>query len=107
MLHPEIMKQIVPGLVTSVALQYPVAYIRRIAFFVRNKMVAACFWSEEQQDAHTAFMIDERDAHSSCYIYQHGENLRESEVEISGMDEQGNAFIISVPYQRIIPARAA
>ncbi|HMX03181.1 MAG TPA: hypothetical protein PK511_00555 [Chitinophagales bacterium] len=106
MLHPEILRQILPGLVTSVAIRFPVAYIRSITFHVHEKMVAACFWQQEEQRA-APFTIGENNMRSGCYIYNYDENIRESEVEITGMDESGKAFLISMPYNRIVPMIAA
>ena len=106
MLHPDILRQILPGLVTSVAIQFPVAYIRSISFHVHEKLVAACFWQQEESRTAT-FSIGERNMRSGCYIYHYGENIRESEVEITGMDESGKEFLISLPYQHIMPTQAA
>lgn len=107
MLQPEILRQVLPALVTSVALQYPIAYIQSISFHIRNKMIAACVWQDTPHNQQESFPVHAQDTKSGCYIFMHGENIRESEVEINGMDEQGNTFIISMPYTRILPQRAA
>ncbi len=106
MAHPEFMRQIIPALVTSVALHYPIAYIRSISFMVHNKVVAACFWHDQQQ-VERSQVIRDRDQHGGCFVYASTEHIRESEVEINGTDDQGQEFIISVPYRRILPNRAA
>lgn len=107
MLHPELLKQVLPGLVTSVALQYPIAYIRSISFHLHNKIVAACFWQSNGTDITPRLSTTTRDSDNGCYIYHYGENLRDSEVEISGTDESGKEFVISLPYARITSGRAA
>lgn len=107
MLNPEILRNILPGIVTSVAVNYPIAYINSITFQVKNKMVAACFWNhkKEMKKPEQFFTIDNH--RSGCYIFHSNEDILNSEVEILGTDASGRDFIVSLPYEHIVRYKIA
>lgn len=107
MMHTALLQQVIPTLVTSVALQYPIAYIKSISFHLHNKVIAACFWHEQSTPHSTAHIIADRDKHSGCVVFSSTEHIRECEVEINGTDERGQDFVISIPYKRIMSRRVA
>lgn len=108
MLSPENLKKILPGIVTRVAINYPIAYINSITFIVKNKMVAACFWNENKQaeNNNKSFTIDQAQK-TGCFIFHSTENIQDGEIEIIGTDEKGKDFMVSLPYQHLIRYRLA
>ncbi|MEZ5013738.1 MAG: hypothetical protein R2794_05555 [Chitinophagales bacterium] len=108
MLSPEKLKYILPSVVTRIAIQYPIAYIDSVSFLVKNTLVAACFWSKKQNDQkeEVYFGIDDNE-HSGCYIYASTADIQQAFVEITGKDESGQDFLVSVPYQLILQRSAA
>lgn len=107
MIHSELLRQIIPSLVTSVALHYPIAYIKSISFNLHNTVIAACFWHDQDTTNPAEHLIAHRDNHNGCVVFASTEHIRESEVEINGTDERGQEFVISIPYKRIITRQVA
>lgn len=108
MLSPENLKKILPGIVTRVAINYPIAYINSVSFIVKNKMVAACFWNEKKNSSAlpSSFALGS-DSKSGCFIFHATDEIHNSEIEITGTDERGNDFIVSLPYHHLINYRLA
>ncbi len=111
MLSIENLKAILPGIVTRVAINYPIAYINSVSFIVKNTIVAACFWSEKHEEAAKRLALAfHQDNNSSCFIFQTGTeaaDIQHGEIEITGTDEKGKDFIVSLPYQHLIRYRMA
>ncbi|MBK9454825.1 MAG: hypothetical protein IPO24_04200 [Bacteroidetes bacterium] len=96
------------GIVTRVAINYPIAYINSVSFIVKNKMVAACFWNEKKNSSAlpSSFALGS-DSKSGCFIFHATDEIHNSEIEITGTDERGNDFIVSLPYHHLINYRLA
>lgn len=108
MMNLENLKKLLPGIVTRVAINYPIAYINSISFIVKNKMVAACFWNEKKHDELKQFaLLSDIDHTSGCFIFNAIDDVRGGDIEITGTDETGNDFLVSLPYHHLIQYRIA
>lgn len=107
MIHTELLRQIIPSLVTSVALHYPIAYIKSISFNLQNTVIAACFWHEPDVNHPRTLLIKNRNNHFGCMVFTSTVQIDDTEVEINGTDERGHQFVISIPYKRIMNRRVA
>ncbi|MFI5170948.1 MAG: hypothetical protein ACHQFW_01080 [Chitinophagales bacterium] len=98
MMNPEFLKKILPGIITQVAINYPVAYINSISFNVKNKIVAACFWNDKNGVAgqKNYFKIDPDGP--GCFIFHSNEDIKTGEIEITCTDQSGSSFLVTLPY---------
>jgi len=102
MLSSESLKRILPEIVTRIAIDYPIAYINSISFHVKNKMVAACFWNENPKTRMPEHFTFDEHSHNGCYIFYSSADIVSSDVEITGTDESGQDFLVSLPFQHLI-----
>lgn len=102
MINQENLKKILPEIVTRIAINYPVAYINSISFYVKHKMVAACFWNEKNSAHETSCFEIMKNEQTGCFIYVANTEIQQAEVEITGTDEHGRDFLVSLPYQHLI-----
>ncbi|MBC8045316.1 MAG: hypothetical protein H7Y00_00825 [Fimbriimonadaceae bacterium] len=92
---------IIANVVTEVALNFPVAYINTVSFFKQGNVVATCDWREQKENAIRINQIQ-----PAFYTrYDHGNDF--SEVEITGIDTQGNLFKLFSPLNMIKSNKAA
>jgi hypothetical protein len=103
------LKNILPSIVTRAALSYPIAYINSISFLAKNKLIAACFWNNATHENSLNFYgTDIPSVHyPGCYIYNPEESIELAEVEISGTDDKGGAFIVMLPIPEFIYRQAS
>jgi len=98
----EQIKHLIPGIVTRIAISYPFAYIDSVSFMIKNKLIAACFWNHKKSEPGSIhFAQVGADTFPGCYIYQSTEDIRRSEIEITGRDEQGRNMLLTLPLQHI------
>ncbi len=104
MVNLQLLKNILPAIVTKAVLSYPVAYIYSVSFLAKNKLIAACFWNNAKHETALNFDSGQISApqYPGCYIYNSDENIEMAEVEISGTDDKGSAFIVMLPCMSLI-----
>lgn len=102
MSYPEKIKNLIPGIITRIAITYPFFYIDSISFLVKHKLIAACFWNPQNTEPDSDHFIQVGSGiFPGCYIYQDMDELKISEVEITGRDEQGRNLLVSLPLMHI------
>lgn len=95
-------KNLIPGIITRIAISYPFVYIDSISFTLRSKLIAACFWNHKKTEEGSAlFMEMGSDIFPGCYIYQDADDIKTSDVEITGRDEQGRNMLVALPLRHI------
>lgn len=81
----------IANLVTEIALSFPVAYINTISFFNEGSRVAKCDWKEENGNIIRIGMLQ------PAYYTVYNSGVSYSDVEITGIDIQGEPFRILYP----------
>ncbi|MBK8343309.1 MAG: hypothetical protein IPL12_08390 [Bacteroidetes bacterium] len=112
MLSIENLKAILPGIVTRVAINYPIAYINSVSFIVKNTIVAACFWSEKYEEvAKRLALAFHQDNNSGCLFFKREPKpqiFSMAKFEITGAPmKKEKIFVVSLPYQHLIRYRMA
>ncbi len=101
MIGPENLKHMIPAIITRIAITYPFFYIDSVSFLIRNKLIAACFWTKQTADQNQHILEIGQDVYPGCYIYQNTADYKKTEVEISGRDAQGKNILVSLPLTHI------
>ena len=102
MIGPENLKHMITAIITRIAITYPFFYIDSVSFLIRNKLIAACFWTKQSADHNQQHVLEiGRDIYPGCYIYQSTADYKTTEVEISGRDAQGKNILVSLPLTHI------
>ena len=102
MLSLQNLKNILPEIVTKIAINYPIAFINSVSFNLNEKVVAACFWNENPNINKPENFTFDYHSNAGCYIFYSSADIVNSNIEISGTDESGKDILVSLPYQHLI-----
>ncbi len=98
----EKIKRLIPGIITRMAITYPFVYIDSVSFSVKDKLIAACFWNHKKADLTSEHFVQiGSDIFPGCYFYQQMDELKTSEIEVTGRDEQGRNMLVTMPLGHI------
>lgn len=92
---------IIANLVTEVALSFPVSYINTISFIRQGCLVAKCDWNTEEENSIRLHQL--QPVYFTCYNQEH----YFSEIEVTGVDTNGDPFRLFSPAQNLMKSRAA